>query len=37
MVEQSYLTQLQIIDERGHEFLENLKAAIKSQMLGLAK
>jgi hypothetical protein len=37
MVERSYLAQLQIIDERGHSFLDGLKAAVKTQLTELAK
>jgi hypothetical protein len=37
MVENSYLRQLQIIDERGHSFLDGLKSAVKTQMLELAQ
>jgi hypothetical protein len=37
MIEQSYLGQLQAVDERGERFLESLKAAVKSQMQELAE
>jgi hypothetical protein len=37
MVERSYLAQLQIIDERGHSFLDGLRSEVKSQMLELAQ
>ncbi len=37
IVEQSYLGQLQVIDERGERFLESLKTAVKKQMLELAE
>jgi hypothetical protein len=37
MVERSYLAQLQIIDERGHSFLDGLKSEVKNQMLELAQ
>jgi superfamily II RNA helicase len=36
IVEQSYLAQLQIIDERGSKFLESLKAGVKAQMIELS-
>jgi hypothetical protein len=37
IVEQSYLAQLQAVDERGYKFLDGLKAAVKTQMLTLTK
>jgi hypothetical protein len=36
IIEQSYLAQLQAVDERGQSFLEGLRTAVKSQMTELA-
>jgi hypothetical protein len=36
IIETSYAAQIQAVNERGHEFLEGLKAAVKAKMLKLA-
>jgi hypothetical protein len=36
IIEQGYEAQLQAVDERGHRFLEGLKAEVKAQMQKLA-
>ncbi len=36
VIEQSYQAQLQAVDERGHGFLDGLKAEVKNQMTELA-
>jgi hypothetical protein len=37
IIETSYAAQIQAVNERGHEFLEGLKVAVKVRMLELAE
>ena len=37
IIEQSYQTQMEAVSERGHKYLESVKAAVKKQLTELAE